>query len=414
MRNLRGWQSKIAVFLATVLATVGLASIPPAISAQPPTHELRGVWLTNIDSDILFSRENLNKGINRLANLNFNTVYPTVWNWGSTLYPSQVAAQATGKSHRLYPDLLEIHGNDPRESAQKDRDMLKELVDIAHARNMHVIPWFEFGFMAPADSPLVKRHPEWVTQKWNGTKISMEGVHPRVWLNPFHPEVQQLMVGLVSEVVSRYDVEGIQLDDHFGLPVTYGYDPYTVKLYRQEHKGKRPPKNARDPQWVRWRTNKMTLLMGQVFRSVKANKPQATVSLSPNPSNFAYHNFLQDWVRWVKQGYVEELVIQLYRSDRRRFLTELQHPEVQRARKHIPVSIGILSGLKNRDVSMGWIKQQVKYVRDRKFAGVSFFFYETLWTSQTESEVQRSAGFKTLFKNSLPRSILVTKGTASP
>ncbi len=416
MRNLSGWQRQIAVFLAAVFTTIGLMSIPPALSrtVHSPTHELRGVWLTNIDSDILFSRANLTKGINRLAKLNFNTVYPTVWNWGSTLYPSQVAARATGKTHRLYPDLLERHQSDPREVAQKDRDMLKELVELAHAQNMDVIPWFEFGLMAPAESPLVQRHPEWVSQKWNGSKITMEGIHPRVWLNPFHPEVQQLMADLVSEVVSRYDVQGIQFDDHFGLPVAYGYDPYTVKLYKQEHKGKRPPKNARDLNWVRWRTRKMSMLMERVFRAVKANKPQATVSLSPNPSHFAYHNYLQDWVRWVKLGYVEELVIQLYRSDLRRFLTELKHPELQRARKHIPVSIGILSGLKNRNVSMKWIKQQVGLVRDRKFAGVSFFFYETLWSSQTESEEQRSAGFKNLFKNSLPRSILVTKGTTNP
>ncbi len=38
-----------------------------------PTQELRGVWLTNIDSDVLFSRDRLKKGIRSLANINLNT-----------------------------------------------------------------------------------------------------------------------------------------------------------------------------------------------------------------------------------------------------------------------------------------------------------------------------------------------------
>lgn len=54
-------------------------TLPPATA---PAKEIRGVWLTNIDSQVLFSRDQLEPGLNRLASLNFNTVYPTVWNWG--------------------------------------------------------------------------------------------------------------------------------------------------------------------------------------------------------------------------------------------------------------------------------------------------------------------------------------------
>ena len=61
----------------------------PAVSGTKP-EEIRGVWLTNIDSDVLFEQSKLKNGIEKLAKLNFNTLYPTVWNWGYTLYPSQV------------------------------------------------------------------------------------------------------------------------------------------------------------------------------------------------------------------------------------------------------------------------------------------------------------------------------------
>ncbi len=67
------------------------------------------------------------------------------------------------------------------------------------------------------------------------------------------------------------------------------------------------------------------------------------------------------------------------------------------ARKHIPVSIGILSGLKNRSVSMQQIRTQVQKVRDRKFAGISFFFYETLWNISQEKALERQVVFQQIF-----------------
>ncbi|WP_404785957.1 glycoside hydrolase family 10 protein [Altericista sp. CCNU0014] len=410
-RHRWAWRNRLAVYLTALFATLGFILSPQAISktAPAPTQELRGVWLTNIDSDVLFSRDRLKKGIRRLANLNFNTVYPTVWNWGYTLYPSPVAAAAIGTPKRLYPDMGNTGQPDAREAEQGDRDMLQELIELARAKNMSVIPWLEFGLMAPANSDLAKRHPDWLTQRQDGSRIVKEGRDPRVWLNPFHPKVQQLIADLMVEIVTQYDVEGIQLDDHFGLPVELGYDPFTVKLYQQEHQGKKPPKNPRDKAWMRWRADKITNLMSNLFKAVKAKNPKALISLSPNPADFSYEVLLQDWRTWEQLGYIEELVIQVYRQDRNRFLMELERPELQRARQHIPVSIGILSGLKNRDVPMDWIQQQVEWVRDRKFAGVSFFFYETLWTSKTESLDRRSHTLQTLFEQSVQRPTLAKK-----
>ncbi|WP_335212209.1 family 10 glycosylhydrolase [Nostoc sp.] len=48
------------------------------MSTAAQTHEVRGVWLTNVDSEVLFSSQNLKNALNRLNKLNFNTIYPTV------------------------------------------------------------------------------------------------------------------------------------------------------------------------------------------------------------------------------------------------------------------------------------------------------------------------------------------------
>ena len=339
------WIIFLFIFALTVMMASSGLTYPTSGLAKKndcgTSQELRGVWLTNIDSDVLFSPENTTNAIASLAELNFNTLYPTVWNWGYTLYPSPVAEQATGYSLDPTPEL-------------QGRDVLQEIIHQGHKRGMTVIPWFEFGFMAPADSTLATKHPEWLTTRKNGTTIWWEGkVHQRVWLNPLHPEVQKLITDLVVELVSNYDIDGIQFDDHFGYPSELGYDDYTIALYKQEHQGKLPPTNYKDSKWVRWRADKITAYMEQLFQAIKQVNPKVIVSLSPNPQNFSLNSFLLDWQTWQRKGLIEELVLQVYRSSHNSFIREITQPEVIAAKNHIPVSIGVLSGLKGRPVMFG-------------------------------------------------------------
>jgi uncharacterized lipoprotein YddW (UPF0748 family) len=392
-------QNRVWFTLLVALSIVIVVLVSPASYSQTPfkvgtrtpqAAELRGVWLTNIDSDVLFQRDRLNAALQRLHQLNFNTVYPTVWNWGYTLYPSSVAEKVIGRSLDPEPGL-------------KGRDILREIVTSGHQKGMGVIPWFEFGFMAPADSQLAKRHPNWLTSRRNGNQIWQEGKHDRVWLNPFRPDVQQFIEDLIVEIVSKYDVDGIQFDDHFGLPSEMGYDAFTVALYKQEHQGKHPPDNPQDPEWLRWRAVKITDFMKRVFQAVKARKQNCLISISPNPQRVSYDLFLADWKTWERLGLIEELILQVYRNDLKAFTIELALSEVQSARRHIPVSIGILSGLKNRPVPVGQIQNQVQAVRRQGFAGVSFFFYETLWNLAKEKPIERQSAFQRIFPTSVER-----------
>ena len=86
-----------------------------------------------------------------------------------------------------------------------------------------------------------------------------------MWLNPLRPDVQKFMTDLIVEIVSNYDVDGIQLDDHFGYPSEFGYDEYTVKLYQKEHQGQLPPSDPQDADWVGWRADKITAYVETLF-----------------------------------------------------------------------------------------------------------------------------------------------------
>lgn len=393
-------RGEIAVLLCQALARLADQASPISYRhvASLPNTEIRGVWLTNIDSEALFSNVGLVTALDRLAEYNFNTVYPTVWNWGYTLYPSAVTMRVFGFKQGLYPATENQGRDEVAESLQDNRDMLLELIGLAKARSLKVIPWFEFGLMAPADSPLARQHPNWMTLRQDGTRVEFHnnGKYARVWLNPFHPEVQQFLVDLVTELSANYEIDGFQLDDHFGLPVAFGYDETTIALYQQEM-GNPPPENPKDAVWMRWRADKITQLVGRLFRAMKNYRPKATFSVSPSPAWFAYDRYLQDWPAWERSGYAEELIVQIYRRDLESFAYELVRTEMVSARDRIPTAIGILSGLRQSFVDSDLIISKVKASRQQGYAGLAFFFYESIWQPGNETGTQREQMVRSLF-----------------
>ncbi|OKH56157.1 hypothetical protein NIES2130_25640 [Scytonema sp. HK-05] len=355
-------------------------SLTPAI-AQLPRQEIRGVWMTNNDFDILKDRAKVQDGVSQLRRLNFNTIYPVVWNSGYVMYPSAVAKRAG-----IQPFVL--RGSD-------GRDILADLITQAHRQGLLVIPWFEFGFMAPPTSELALNYPDWFTQKRDGSETSISAAGEVAWLNPFHPKVQQFITDLVLETVTQYDVDGIQFDDHMSLPHEFGYDKYTVALYTQETKNS-PPTDPQDPAWMRWRADKITAFMVQLNQAVKARKPNAIFSISPNYYDFAYKFQLQDWLAWVRLNIVDELIVQIYRPNLQSFIANISRSEIQEAQQIIPTGVGVMAGLRTNPVSMQQIQSQVRAAQQRGL-GVAFFYYESLWNSAPEPVAQRQAGFQTLF-----------------
>ena len=122
-------------FVTVLLAN----SFTPARAWVPtpeiPRQEIRGVWITSNDLDILKDRAKVQDATSQLRRLNFNTLYPVVWNSGYVMYPSPVA-QKKGIQPFVYK------GSD-------GHDILADLIAQSHRQNLLVIPWFEFGFMAP-------------------------------------------------------------------------------------------------------------------------------------------------------------------------------------------------------------------------------------------------------------------------
>ncbi|WP_225875666.1 family 10 glycosylhydrolase [Cyanobium sp. NS01] len=349
--------------------------------------ELRGVWLTANDMPVLRDRQRMTEAVSQLATLQFNTLYPVVWNGAIAYYPSQVVQERQLQTFTY----LGLQG----------QDVLGELIAEGKRQGLLVIPWFEFGFMAPKDSVLARRHPDWLTRKQDGGMTSISAAGEVAWLNPFRPEVQQLITDLVVEVVGRYGADGIQFDDHMSLPKDFGYDPFTLALYRKET-GRAAPANPADGAWVKWRADKITAFMERLTKEVRRVRPGAVISVSPNYYAFAYKLQLQDWLAWVRRGLVDELLVQIYRPDLEDYLPHLGRAEVIEARAKIPTAIAIMSGQRNRPAPLPLLGEKVRANRSQGL-GVAFFYFESLWNLGPESPEQRKAELGRWFAAPAPR-----------
>ncbi|ESA36462.1 hypothetical protein N836_00880 [Leptolyngbya sp. Heron Island J] len=386
-------------YLALWIAVVWLVLASwqaPAVKLTTSS-QIRGVWMTNVAAAINYYSFRLDDAIANLAEHRINTLYPSVWNQGYTLYPNQVTEQAGGQccdriaNVPLYPF----------------DDILHSLTRQAHRHNMRLIPWFEYGLMIPATSPIARAHPEWLTTNRAGDIIPAPlSAHPLLpqplknfqmeisggniaWLNPMHPEVRQFLTDLIVDVVKRYPVDGIQLDDHFSLPISMGYDPYSVQLYQDSHGGALPPDDPSAPGWIAWRAHAITTLLTDITQAVKQVRPEAIVSVSPNPPGFAYRKYLQDWVQWVNLGIVDEVVVQLYRDDLNIFEQDLYNSGFHNLRTQIPIAIGLYTGPLKSAKEFNRTVDEISAVQQAGYQGVSFFSWETtFWFLKKASDLE--------------------------
>ncbi|MEO1591629.1 MAG: family 10 glycosylhydrolase [Cyanobacteria bacterium J06632_22] len=378
---------RLALFLVALWLTLWLWQAP--VVTPVATQQIRGVWMTNVGAALMYYTTRLDEVAATLAQHQINTLYPCVWNRGYTLHPSGVAVAAGGARQEpttnlpLYPPIL---GSD---------DPLQGLVHQAHRQHLRILPWFEYGLMIPATSPIAQAHPDWLTTTREGATVASPlTAHPRLpqglknfqlettggnlaWLNPVHPEVQQFLTDLIAEVVTRYPVDGIQLDDHFGLPIAFGYDPYTVAQYRASHNDTPPPTDPNNAEWVAWRAGHITALMAKISQAVKQANSAAIVSVSPNPPAFAYRKYLQDWRTWVDQDLVDEVVVQVYRSDLDVLNNDLYNSGFYDLRKRLPVAIGLYTGPFSQAKSIERLAEEIALVQTAGYQGVSMFCWET-------------------------------------
>jgi uncharacterized lipoprotein YddW (UPF0748 family) len=325
----------------------------------------RGVWITNVASQVLDSKSNIENAVALCDSLGFNNIFVVTWNNATTTFPSKTVENITGLSIQE-----EFKGRDP----------LKEIIDAAHKRNIKVHAWFEFGFsssyLSEIGGPILRAKPHWASKDIKGNTTSKNGFQ---WMNPFHPEVQKFISDLVLEVVHNYDIDGIQGDDRLpALPSVGGYDPYTVALYKKENNGASPPEAFKDYEWIKWRSEKLSNFLFDLMTKLKANKPSLTISMAPSIYPWSEAEYLQDWPTWLNSGMIDFIVPQVYRYDIKKYENEILKINKFYTNRSCNYKVypGVLLQVDTYNPSDTMLLSMVDINRKNGLDGEVYFFYE--------------------------------------
>jgi len=334
--------------------------------------ELRAVWITNVDSYVMFTDKSIAEAMDYLASINVNVVFPVVWNKGYTLYPSRIMDSIFNK-----PIIPGFTGRDP----------LKRMIIEAHRNGIEVIPWFEFGFSPNYASDgndsghIIQSKPGWALLNRDGKLATKENRFPQfTWLSGINTEVQNFVISLFSEMIDNYHVDGMQGDDRLpAMPIEGGYDAVTISIYKAEHNGSNPPSDYTNYFWKRWRADKLNQFYARLKDSVKSRGEHLIFAASPSVYPWGYDNYLQDSKTWVESGIVDNIIPQLYRDNISSYKNELNQ-----AYNYIPSDkkdifyAGILAKSGSYVISPELLLNSIRENRIKGVNGECFFFYEAL------------------------------------
>jgi uncharacterized lipoprotein YddW (UPF0748 family) len=208
-------------------------------------------------------------------------------------------------------------------------DPLAFAVTEAHARGLQLHAWFNpFRAMLPnlvgkaALSHVTRKHPEWIRKYGSQT-----------WIDPGDPAARKYVLETLLDVVKRYDVDGIHIDDYF-----YPYREARTVTRRIKHKRTKVKVDIPFPDdktWKKygraqgftdrdaWRRANIDDFVKSLYQNVKAIKPAVLVGISPfgiwrpgNPAGItgldAYGEIYADSRKWLREGWLDYLVPQIY------------------------------------------------------------------------------------------------------
>jgi uncharacterized lipoprotein YddW (UPF0748 family) len=339
---------------------------------------VRGVWVSDVGSDVFSSKANIAECIQICKDIGINTIFLVTYNDAKTKYISQVMKDYMG---------VEI---DPKYAG---RDPLAEMIELAKPQGIRVVAWFEYGFASVygdnTGGALIAKYPSWASRDAAG-KITEKNKF--YWLDAFNPEVQQFIKKLMVEVVQKYpDLAGVQGDDRLpALPSNGGYNASVTELYKLET-GRTAPSNNLDAHWLQWRADKLSDFGAYIFKHIKALKGNQMVSWSPSPFSWSLQNYLQDWPTWLKNGIVDHLHPQLYRynfNDYKAAFDQALNNMAPFSFKELIFSPGVLVGVGSGDsITPEILDQKLAYNRQRGIEGETYFYYERIRKNKGFQEV---------------------------
>lgn len=266
--------------------------------------EARCVWLDRGTILTTKSPQGMAALFDRFKSSGVNVVYFECNNAGFTMYPSSMATQNPATV-----------GWDPLGVAVKE----------AHKRGMELHAWtWNFNVGNAKHNPIIGKDADypgpvlsshsftWALAAQNGSLLPPK--QHEFWLDPSNPDARQYAKDLCVEIVSKYPVDGLQLD--------YIRYPFNNKGSEMGFNWLGRQRFERDTGlsldhldddtrqvWVAWKTAQINSWVKDLSQTLKHMKPGLRISCAvyAMPRRGRVNAIQQEWETWVANGWVDTI-----------------------------------------------------------------------------------------------------------
>jgi uncharacterized lipoprotein YddW (UPF0748 family) len=289
------------------------------LKAQPysPNYEFRAVWISTVDNidwpgsrfaSVAEQKAQFIKLLDFHAANGMNAVIVQVRPAADAVYASK------------YEPWSEFLTGKQGQAPSPYYDPLTFMIEETHRRGMEFHAWlnpyravFNLKNSSVAANHITRTHPEWFLVYGN----KKEGY--RKLFNPGLPEVMQHTVKVVKDIVERYAIDAIHMDDYFYPYRIAGVEFPDQKTYEKYGKG------MKKEDWRRSNCDSIIRMIHQVIRTTKRNvkfgispfgvwrnKSQDPMGSDTRGGQTNYDDLYADILLWLQKGWIDYVVPQLY------------------------------------------------------------------------------------------------------
>lgn len=278
-----------------------------------PKYEFRAVWVATVNNIDWPSKPGLTNDqlkqealtiLDRQASLGMNAIILQIRPASDAFYKSE-----------LEPWSKYLTGT-PGKGPEDNFDPLEFWIDQCHLRGMELHAWLNpfritQNYLDPiGGNHIAFRHPEWVVKYGNS-----------LYFDPGVPAVWEYLSKVVSDIVTRYDVDAIHFDDYFyPYPTNEEFpDNESFALYNRGFARK---------DISEWRRSNVDSLIMKLGKEIKKNKSWVKFGVSPfgvwrnkyqdsegsetTGGTNNYDDLYANVLVWLKNGWIDYVIPQLY------------------------------------------------------------------------------------------------------
>lgn len=298
-------KSLLCVFFLLLMAGGVFAQVQTG--SAYPKREFRAAWIQSVNGQFRGMpteklKQNLIGQLNSLQKAGINAIIFQVRPEADALYASRLEPWSRF--------LTGVQGKAP----EPYWDPMQFMIDECHKRGMEFHAWINpYRTKTTLKSELAPNHVYNIHPEWFVT------YGDQLYFDPALPESRRHICMVVSDIVSRYDVDAIHMDDYFY--------PYPIK-------GKDFPDDASFARFgggfsnkADWRRSNVNVLIKKLHETIREIKPWVKFGVSPfgiyrNESSDPlgsktkglqnYDDLYADVLLWAREGWIDYNIPQIY------------------------------------------------------------------------------------------------------